>query len=308
MIYTVTLSPARDRGISVKGFAPGKLNRASSVRDDPGGKGINVSKVIRELGGKSTALCVLGGETGRYIERALTEMGIDTACVYTPFETRTNIKIFDTLSGETTDVNESAHVDAGAAQDLFNRLLSRVQGGDVCVFAGRIDTNAADLASWIRELNAKGAKVFLDTEGEALKVGTAASPFLIKPNEYELEVISGGTEKDNASLARTALQISHSHGINTVFISIGERGAIAARNGQAYELSAPVINAVCTTGAGDAVTAALAYAEQEQMAFQDACALSMACGAASVMMPGTQCPSKKLISSLIGDVIIRRLL
>ncbi|MBR4235582.1 MAG: 1-phosphofructokinase family hexose kinase [Clostridia bacterium] len=309
MIYTVTLSPARDRSICVNGFAPGKLNRAVSVRDDPGGKGINVSKLIHVLDGRSTALCVLGGETGRYIERALKDMGIDVEAAFSEHETRTNIKVFDTASGETTDINENAHADPEAAGKLFDRLQSVVRSGDICVFAGKIDTSSADIAAWIRTLKAAGVKVFLDTEGEALRQGAAASPYMIKPNEYELAEICGSVPLDENALAQAALSLSDTLGIDTVFISLGSRGALAARGGRVYAaLTAPRVRVQCTTGAGDAVTAALAYAEETHMPFEAACRLSMACGAASVMMPGTQSPEKSLILSLINDVEIRRLL
>ena len=119
MIFTVTLNPARDRTVMIPGFEAGKVNRIKETRDDPGGKGINVSKVIAALGGTSVAMGILGGQAGRYIQRCLEDMSIECDFVRTNAETRTNIKVVDPERHVTTDIN-------APGAPASKRVLSRV--------------------------------------------------------------------------------------------------------------------------------------------------------------------------------------
>ena len=106
MIYTVTLNPALDKTVQIPNFALGSVNRITALRTDPGGKGINVSKVIRALGGESIALGILGGSTGRTIADALEEMGLRCDFLFAPGQTRTNLKVVDPVGHTNTDINE----------------------------------------------------------------------------------------------------------------------------------------------------------------------------------------------------------
>ena len=106
MIVTVTLTPALDKTVTLPGFAIGKVNRIASLRLDAGGKGINVSKVLKSLGGESVATGILGGSTGKFIQDSLNEMGIESDFVFVPQETRTNLKVIDPENHTNTDINE----------------------------------------------------------------------------------------------------------------------------------------------------------------------------------------------------------
>ena len=189
LIYTVTLNPERDRTVVISDFAAGKVNRIQSFRDDPGGKGINVSKVIKSLGGKSVAMGILGGSTGEYIKTCLDDMGIENDFVFVDAETRTNIKVFDNVNHVTTDINEAGSpVDDKTLEKVLSRILEKAQKGDIVVFAGKIPAGAPSdlLFGWIKTLKENGILSVLDADSKTLKEGVKAAPMLIKPNETEL--------------------------------------------------------------------------------------------------------------------------
>ena len=137
MIYTVTLNPALDKTVQIPSFRLGEVNRISAMRTDPGGKGINVSKVLRELGEPSVAAAILGGAAGQKIESALRALGIEGMYLFTGHETRTNLKIVDPTLHTNTDVNEpGAPADEAVLSKLLTQLTDRLRPGDLVVLSG----------------------------------------------------------------------------------------------------------------------------------------------------------------------------
>lgn len=189
MIYTVTLNPALDKTVEIPNLTIDGVNRISSMRTDPGGKGINVSKVIQKLGGTSIATGILGGETGHSIESALKEAGLNSFFHYVEGETRTNLKIIDTVSHTNTDINEPG---VTVSEEILSKLLSdlsdRIQEGDIVVLSGSIPKGAPENTYyvWTKACRKLGAKVILDADGELFREGIQAAPYLIKPNHHEL--------------------------------------------------------------------------------------------------------------------------
>ena len=296
MIITVTLSPALDRTLTIENFAAGKVNRVLSSRTDPGGKGINVSKVLKELGAQTLAMGILGGQTGEEIEQRLHEMGIDTDFVKSDIPTRTNIKISDPAAGLTTDINSPASLTREEADRVLEKLLSRVKRGDCVVLAGKMEDRAVDAGKWVSALKQAGAFVFLDTEKEALRSGVQAGPYLIKPNEAELIMLCGQEFHKEGELIDAARRLTES--CDVVAVSMGEKGAYFLTKDEGLFIAAPAVPVVCTVGAGDTMTACLAYGKAAGMDFMSACALSVAASAAAVSCPGTSAPSKELIDSI----------
>ena len=194
MIYTVTLNPALDKTVQIPSFRLGEVNRISAMRTDPGGKGINVSKVLRELGEPSVAAAILGGAAGRKIESALRALGIEGMYLFTGHETRTNLKIVDPTLHTNTDVNEpGAPADEAVLSKLLTQLTDRLRPGDLVVLSGKAPAGAPDTLyrDWILACRAAGAAVYLDAEGELLRQGVTAGPALIKPNQAELSGVMG---------------------------------------------------------------------------------------------------------------------
>jgi len=309
MIYTVTLNPARDRTVIIPGFAAGKVNRVASFRDDPGGKGINVSKVVKSLGGNTVAMGILGGATGRYIKKSLDDMEIENRFVFTRAETRTNIKVYDSVSAETTDINEAGHpVSARVMSNVFARIDECVKEGDVVVFAGKIPTGAKSdtVAEWVRKLNQKGVKTVLDADSKTLYEGVKAGPYMIKPNETELGQLLGRKLDTLEEIYEGAKQVIDEHGVRLVAVSLGADGALFVTANGAYRAEGLKITVMSTVGAGDAMTAALSYGMDTGMGEKEAYALSIASSAACVMKQGTQSASLDEIKALYEQVKIEK--
>ena len=309
MIYTVTLNPALDKTVEIPGMALDTVNRITSMRTDPGGKGINVSKVIAKLGGESCAVGILGGESGRTLLAALEREGLRTHFRFVEGQTRTNLKIIDRALHTTTDINEPGLTVSPADLDaLLRDLLGMVREGDIVVLAGSLPQGAPQdtYRVWTAACREKGARVCLDADGVLLAEGLKAAPYLIKPNEDELSRLVGHRLTDTDELIAEGRRLLKG-GVTRVVISLGEHGALYLRGNEvlyAEGLSVPVGS---TVGAGDSVVAALAYADSLGMSDEDAVRLSTATGAANVMCSGTQPAEREAVEKLLPQVKIRRI-
>lgn len=309
MIYTVTLNPALDKTVEIQGMALDTVNRVTSMRTDPGGKGINVSKVIAKLGGESCAVGILGGESGRTLLAALEREGLRTHFRFVEGQTRTNLKIIDRALHTNTDINEPGLTVSPADLDaLLRDLLGMVREGDIVVLAGSLPQGAPQdsYRVWTAACREKGARVCLDADGVLLAEGLKAAPYLIKPNEDELSRLVGHRLTDTDELIAEGRRLLKG-GVTRVVISLGERGALYLRGNEvlyAEGLSVPVGS---TVGAGDSVVAALAYADSLGMSDEDAVRLSTATGAANVMCSGTQPAEREAVEKLLPQVKIRRI-
>lgn len=309
MIYTVTLNPALDKTVEIPGMALDTVNRITSMRTDPGGKGINVSKVIAKLGGESCAVGILGGESGRTLLAALERDGLRTHFRFVEGQTRTNLKIIDRALHTNTDINEPGLTVSPADLDaLLRDLLGMVREGDIVVLAGSLPQGAPQdtYRVWTAACREKGARVCLDADGVLLAEGLKAAPYLIKPNEDELSRLVGHRLTDTDELIAEGRRLLKG-GVTRVVISLGEHGALYLRRNEvlyAEGLSVPVGS---TVGAGDSVVAALAYADSLGMSDEDAVRLSTATGAANVMCSGTQPAEREAVEKLLPQVKIRRI-
>ncbi|MFR4068434.1 MAG: 1-phosphofructokinase family hexose kinase [Oscillospiraceae bacterium] len=306
MIYTVTLNPALDKTVQIPSFRLGEVNRISAMRTDPGGKGINVSKVLRELGEPSVAAAILGGAAGQKIESALRALGIEGMYLFTEHETRTNLKIVDPTLHTNTDVNEpGAPADEAVLSKLLTQLTDRLRPGDLVVLSGKVPAGAPDTLyrDWILACRAAGAAVYLDAEGELLRQGVTADPALIKPNQAELSGVMGrphDRRRDDPGRAGARRRVSR------VAVTMARAAHFCAED-CVLRCESPRVPVGSTVGAGDSVVAALAYARQRQLSREDTARLAMATGAANVMCSGTQAARLGDIEQLLPQVRVTRL-
>jgi 1-phosphofructokinase len=309
MIHTVTLNPALDKTAQVPSFTVDEVNRITQLRTDAGGKGINVSKVIRELGGDSCAWAVLGGATGKSIRDALDQQGITCKAFEVEGETRTNLKVVDPELGTHTDINEPGPEVTDAQLDaMLAQLVQEVHQGDIVVLSGSLPRGASvdTYARWTATCKDHGALVFLDADGDKLAAGIQAGPDLIKPNEIELGAMLGrklATDKDIAQAAREMV----AKGVRNVVVSMGGAGALFVDGDTVVKGGAVKVPVGSTVGAGDSVVAALAYATDKGLSLDETVRLAMATGAANVMQSGTQAAPRSLVDSLVQKVEVTRL-
>lgn len=304
MIITVTMNPAIDKTVEIEELLPGGLNRIKKVEYDAGGKGINVSKTIRELGGESIAVGFLGGNAGKTIENVLEDRGIGHDFIWVDGETRTNTKVFE-KNGAVTELNEPGPVITEEQVELLlKKIESYAEKNTLIVLAGSIPAGVdKNIYSRITECaHVNGALVLMDADGELFKNALEAAPDIIKPNRVELEEYVGAdykmSDEELSGVAKSLMK----KGIDTVAISMGKGGAMFVKEEKELRCPALSVKAHSTVGAGDAMVAALAYAWDKKLGFEETAKLCMATSAGAVTTVGTKPPTREQIDSLLDQV------
>ncbi len=308
MIYTVTLNPALDKTVEIPSFTIDSVNRITAMRTDPGGKGINVSKVIGKLGGTSTATGILGGTTGQAIMSALEDMGLETFFCFADGETRTNLKVVDKTKHTNTDINEPGlTVTEELLNTLLKELLAKLKKDDIVVLSGSLPIGAPKntYGTWVKCCREAGAKTILDADGELLMEGLKESPYLIKPNHHELSRLFDTTLETPQELKKAALKLMEENKVEKVVVSMGAAGALYVTKDITIYAEGLKVPVGSTVGAGDSVVAALAFAEESGMSLEETVRLSTATGAANVMCSGTQAAEYQVIKDLIPKVVFQ---
>ncbi len=310
MIYTVTLNPALDKTVEIPSLTIDSVNRITKMRTDPGGKGINVSKVIHKLGNKSVAAGILGGDTGNAIQSALEAMGLETSFRFVEGETRTNLKVVDPVLHTNTDINEpGVTLSEEILKDYLGELIKKLVPGDIMVLSGSLPKGSPKdtYQTWVKACKKAGAKVILDADGELLAEGLKASPYLIKPNDHELSALLGRTLTTPKELAKAAHELMDTYKIEKIAVSMGGAGALFVTGEETIYAEGLKVPVGSTVGAGDSVVAALAVAEETGMSLEATVRLATATGAANVMCSGTQAAEYDVIQGLIPKVVFHRL-
>lgn len=307
VIYTVTLNPAIDKTVEIPDFTAGKVNRIQSLRIDAGGKGINVTKCLANLGMESIAAMLLGGSSGEKIQQMLAEQNIKTLAVSVPGETRTNLKIIDPTGHSNTDINEPGPVVSEEALDALKKQIGQqIQAGDAVILSGSLSKGAscATYKMWCEYFRNLGALVYLDADGEAMREGIKAIPYMIKPNDEELSRLLGKPLSALEELIQAGQSLLKT-GIQEVVISLGSKGGLFLSKEDCFLAEALTVPVRSTVGAGDSMVAAMAYGKEKHLPRQQQIQLAVAMGAASVMCDGTQAPNKELVWELAKQVKIK---
>lgn len=289
MIHTVTLNPAIDRTVTIKQFTIDAVNRVSESRRDPGGKGINVSKVIKNLGGVSCAYGFAAGHAGSFILESLKALGIDHHFVQIAGETRTNLKVVDPELGTHTDINESGPpVSPDAVAKLEEILFSSLQRDDLLLLSGSVPSgiDTGIYGRWIKRAKQMGVRTLLDADGELLRQSIGEGPALVKPNIHELERLTGKTFKNDSATLAAARKLVLG-GIGTVVVSLGTQGALFVNADSAILAKGLKVEAKSTVGAGDSMLAAIAMVLQRSTKLEDLVIPAVATATAAVVTEGS---------------------
>lgn len=304
VIYTVTFNPSLDYIVSVKDFRPGMTNRTSSELMLAGGKGINVSIVLGNLGIKSTALGFIAGFTGDEIVRRLHNGGINSEFIkINDGISRINIKL---KSIDGTEINgQGPHIDSSHIEQLMNRLR-RLESGDVLVLAGSIPAGISDniYKDIMDMLKDKGVQIVVDATSRLLTNVLEYNPFFIKPNQHELGDIFNVTLNTQEEVIPYALELKKMGAVN-VCVSMGGKGAIpVADDGNVYKAKAPDGILKNSVGAGDSLVAGFLSGWIEKKDYEYAFRKGVATGSASAF--SERLATNGEVNDLIGKVTIIR--
>jgi 1-phosphofructokinase family hexose kinase len=291
MIVTVTLNAAIDRTLTVPNFQRGQRHRASAGTTLAGGKGINVARALKTLGVPVVATGLVGGTTGSRIVEELTGEAILNDFVHIEGESRTSTAVVDPTGGTYTEINEwGPAVRPEELEMLLEKLRYLTQDAEFVVFAGSLPRDVGDdfYAETMHELAKRHIPAVLDTEGEPLRLGVEAEPFLVSPNQTEAEALVGQEFHDDEDFGLALDQLAD-RGARNVLITT-ESGCYALlredRTVKRYRVEAPRVEAVSRVGSGDTLLAGFAAAWAAERGHEDALREGVAAGAASTLELG----------------------
>lgn len=303
MIYTVTMNPALDYTIRMNTLHQGIVNRADSTALSAGGKGINVSRVLKNIGMDSVCMGFTAGFTGRELEKQLSDEGIKTEFIHTEHgETRINVKL---KAASETDINAPGpKINAQDINRLAHRLKS-AESGDYVFLCGSVPPGAGKECYAEIMRSAKGLKYIVDTSGKPLYEAVREKPFLIKPNNFELSEFFGKeiTDRDETVFYAKKMQ---ELGAENVLVSLGADGAVlCADNGRVYICEAPRGDVSDCVGAGDSMAAGFMYGYIKYADFKKALEIGICAGSATAFKEGLA--DKQTICGLLKKVSAKRI-
>lgn len=309
MITTFTLNPCIDRMLYIEGFRENAVNRVSSVKTYAGGKGINVSKVLRLLGSDTITSGIIAGENGNFIEKVLNQAHFRTDFLRVEGETRINTKIYDTLKSTTTDINEPGpNISQTDREKLIEKAIYMSNITKVAVFAGSIPPGIeTDIYQELVEIfRNEGCSVILDCDTGSLLKGIKGKPTLIKPNIHELEILFSRKLNTFDEIGQAAHQLLN-EGICYVVVSMGSKGVCLYSEKAAYFAEAVPVNVKGTVGAGDSMVAVFAHAFDKGQPPEKFLSLAVSASTACVNAGSTGDLDEASINHYVNQVIVREI-
>lgn len=288
-ITTLCLNPALDVSYHVSKLIPEQKSRSDNARHDPGGNGINISRAFKRMQIESHTFCVIAGSVGQILKNQLEHQLENVYYEHVDGETRINTTIVELDTRQQYQVVDTGTViPAPQLQKITDDFLQHT-GNGFAIITGSCQPNVPKelYAQLIERINKQGGKAVIDSHGEILKHAIAAKPFLIKPNKYELETLLQIELPTVEAIAHTARQLQQG-GVTNVCISLGEGGALLTNSDNSYY--APALNVAINTtvGAGDSMVAGMVAGFIKEGTAEAALRYGIACGAGTVMHPGTE--------------------
>ncbi len=288
MILCVNPNAAIDKTVIVRPFRLDAIHRPELVMALPGGKGCNVARALRTLGENPVVTGWVGGFAGGYIEAGLHAEGIETAFIHTEAESRTCLSILDPDGGTLTEIYERGEpVPASDVEALLGLFREAIRGAQAVTLSGSLPAGVPlDFYARLIELaRAASVPALLDSSGEALRLGLAAGPHLIKPNRAEFVELAGHEPGDLAGYARAAAALSAERDV-IVVLSLGAEGAIVAQPGTVLHARPPQVDATSAVGSGDCLLAGFAYGLVRGLPLAECLRYGVAAGTANALQLG----------------------
>jgi 6-phosphofructokinase 2 len=289
-VLTVTLNPAIDKSTTIPALLPEKKLRCTPPTFEPGGGGVNVSRVLKNFDYHSTAMFMAGGHTGKFFERLVEQEGIEAIVV--PFDgfTRENLIVHD----QSTDLQYRFGMPGPTIKETDWRAclkkLKAAEGFTYFVISGSNPSGVSlDFYSEAAEIvKEKKGKLVIDTSGDALKHALSTGIFLAKPNIGELSNLSGVKELDAGNVVDAAKKIIDTGHCEVLVVSMGPAGAILVTANEYFHEAAPAIKIKSTVGAGDSMVAGILIALQKKLSWRDVLRYGVAAGTAATMNAGAE--------------------
>ncbi len=305
MIYTVTLNPALDRAVLVERLSEEDTTRIIHEKHYAAGKGIDVSRVIRELGGQSIALGLVGGYDGLQLEGLLINAGVMTDFTKISQETRTNI-ILKEKASERQFVISAAGPEVSAAEiGHFYQHVTEINDMNYLVMSGSLPREVSHnlYGQLILAGQKKNAFILLDSDGDALKDSIHYKPTAIKPNIHELCRLVG-RKLENKDEILTACDELHEKGLKYILVSRGKKGLIFSSEQQKFNAASPPVEVESAVGAGDSVVAGFIIAHSQGESLKECVRLACAAGTATAQTPGTELCHYESVQQILPAVEI----
>ena len=301
-IVTLTLNPAFDVHCHTANFQPYHENLAQITSNDAGGKGVNISRALTVNGIENTALVVLGAENGDSFRRALQADEIPYCEITVAGSIRENITLHTdnapetriSFAGFSTDESLLTETDAIIGEDLSDAIIT---------FTGRVPNGISmdAVKAFLKHLQAKGARIVLDSKSFSAQDMLEVSPWLIKPNEEEIALYTDKPIQTVSDAARAIVALQEA-GIEQVLLSLGKSGALLASQAGVWKACAPKIDVLSTIGAGDSSIAGFLAAHRTGAPLQDCLATAVAFGSAACLREGTAPPLAEDIARLQAEI------
>ena len=305
MIYTVTLNPSIDYVIELDSLNHGSVNRVNEENIDPGGKGINVSNILNELGYKNIALGFISGFTGKYIVDSMIAKNLN--CDFIELSngfTRINVKI---KSNEETEVNGNGpNISEEDLQKLYDKI-DNLKNGDILVLAGSIPSTVDDklYENIMKRLEDKNIKIVVDATKNLLLNVLKYNPFLIKPNNHELEEMFNVKLNSIEDISKYAKKLQDM-GARNVLISMGKDGALLlTENNEVFLSNTPKGTVKNSVGAGDSMVAGFIAGYLNTNKYEEALKLGAACGSATAF--SSDLATKDYIDRLVNEIEVKNI-
>lgn len=302
MIYTLTLNPAIDYYMSMENFQLGSLNSLEEGYTLPGGKGINVSKVLKNFSVESKALGFVGGFTGDYIKKHLNEYEIENDFIELQENTRINIKL-KTKDSETEIAGKSPTISKENVEELLKKF-EEIKKDDVVILSGSVPNSISkSIYADIIKLLPKDCKVILDTRGLHFVEGLKEGVFLTKPNNHELEEFFNRKLNNIEEIIQAGKDLQ-ALGSKNVLISLGKDGSILITEKEVYIGNAPQGKLISSVGAGDSMVAGVVYGIAKGMTLEDSYKYGIASGSSTAFSEGLT--TFEGMNSLLNKIEIKK--
>lgn len=286
MITTVTLNTAIDKTYFLKSFKSGQINRVHRMYSEPGGKGLNVAKVLHTLGVNVFATGFVGGFNGNYIETRLDQLGLKHQFVTVDGEARLCLNVVDEAQGAQTEILESGPTIGSEEWKRLQELIEELAAkSEFVIFSGSLPMGLRPdaYAQLIRIAHRQHAKAVLDTSGTSLMNSLSEKPFMVKPNREELAALMNTDWIDEQTILEVMKEWGGRGGIPLVIVSLGNEGSLISYKGTFFKVIPPEIEVVNPVGCGDTLVAGVVAGLLMDQEIEEALVLATSAAAANAL-------------------------